>query len=154
MIEDASFIFEAESTYNEISKTISTIKKTYSAYDSSRSDKFMKKAQEYLQKAKECKQTNTDKAKSYAKDAIIYTNNALVYALPAKTNEFKGIWIRPTETTKSQICNTLNNIQESGIDNIFLESYFHGMTIYPSRVMQNYGLIPYLQNILMEKSIF
>ncbi len=141
IIEDASFIFEAESNYNEINRTLSAIKKTYAQYDFSRTDKFLLKAQEYLQKAKECEQTNPDRAKSYAKDAIIYTNNALVYALPAKTNEFKGIWIRPTETSKSQICNTLNKIQEAGIDNVFLEAFYHGMTIYPSRVMQNYGLI-------------
>ena len=45
IIEDASFIFEAESNYNEINRTLSAIKKTYAQYDFSRTDKFLLKAQ-------------------------------------------------------------------------------------------------------------
>lgn len=139
-IEGDSFIYAAQSNYNNINTTLDSIRRSYSEYNSQRSDRFIKKAQEYLAKAKELEKNNPERAKEYAKSAIVYSNNALVYALPAKKDEFKGVWIRPKETTKEQICDTLDKIQEAGIDNVFLETYFHGLTIYPSDVMGKYGL--------------
>jgi hypothetical protein len=33
----------------------------------------------------------------------------------------------------------LNKIKDTGINNVFLETYFHGRTIFPSEVMKEYG---------------
>ena len=56
-------------------------------------------------------------------------------------NELKGVWIRPTETTQSQIVSTLNKMKDIGIDNVFLETFYHGKTIFPSKTMKEYGFI-------------
>lgn len=64
---------------------------------------------------------------------------AIKTSLPYIDNELKGVWIRPTETSKEQIISTLDNLKANGFNSIFLETYFHGKTIFPSQVMNKYG---------------
>ena len=59
--------------------------------------------------------------------------------LPNMPNELKGVWIRPTQTNESQIIHTLDNMKKTGIDNVFLETFYHGKTIFPSKTMADYG---------------
>lgn len=53
----------------------------------------------------------------------------------------RGVWHRPnvtkTETNLEGICSVLDTLQKTGINLVFLETFFHGMTIYRS------SLIPY-----------
>ena len=84
-------------------------------------------------------QRNSQAAKEYASIAMENANDALATAIPYKANELKGIWIRPTETTIEGITAVLDKLKTAGINNIFLETYFHGKTIYPSKVMKEYG---------------
>ena len=64
---------------------------------------------------------------------------AIKTSLPYINNETKGVWLRPTETTPEQIIFTLDNLKANGFNNVFLETYFHGKTIFPSKVMNKYG---------------
>ncbi len=79
-----------------------------------------------------------------AVDSIEMSYNALNYSLPYIEGELKGVWVRPTEKSYSEIERTLNEMQKMGINSVFLETYFHGKTIFPSSVMQKYGF--YEQN--------
>ena len=53
----------------------------------------------------------------------------------------RGVWHRPnvtgTETDLAGLCDVLDTLQKSGINLVFLETFFHGMTVYRS------SLIPY-----------
>ena len=80
--------------------------------------------------------------------AIDSANLAIKTAVPYLKDELKGTWIRPTETTKEQIIATLEKIEDSGFNNIYLETYFHGKTIFPSKVMNKYGFT--VQNEIFE----
>ena len=51
------------------------------------------------------------------------------------------MWLRPTETSEAAIAASVKKIKNSGIDNVFIETYFHGRTIFPSKTMQKYGFI-------------
>ena len=53
----------------------------------------------------------------------------------------KGIWIRPTYFNKKDIETVLDNLVQTGIDNVFIETYYHGKTIFPSKTMEKYGFI-------------
>ena len=66
---------------------------------------------------------------------------AIKNAIPYNNNDLKGIWIRPTETNQHKIEKTLERIQNAGITDIFLETYFHGKTIYPSEYLKENGII-------------
>lgn len=86
-------------------------------------------------------QRNSSSAKEYALLAMQTANDALASVIPYKENELKGIWIRPTSNTEDEIISVLDKLKTAGINNVFLETYFHGKTIYPSKFMNEYGFI-------------
>lgn len=59
-------------------------------------------------------------------------------AFPSDT--IRGAWHRPVETTPVAVGQTLDTLKAAGINTIFLETYFHGYTIFPSKTFQAYGL--------------
>jgi hypothetical protein len=101
---------------------------------------YLKKAKRYYKKI----DGNDEKSLMAAVDSIEMSYNALNYSLPYIEGELKGVWVRPTEKSYSEIERTLNEMQKMGINSVFLETYFHGKTIFPSSVMQKYGF--YEQN--------
>ena len=50
--------------------------------------------------------------------------------IPYDSTELKGVWIRPTFYNEKDIIKTLDQLAEAGINNIFLETYYHGKTIF------------------------
>lgn len=59
-------------------------------------------------------------------------------SFPATT--IRGAWHRPVETNAVAIGQTLDRLKDAGINNIFLETFFHGYTIFPSQTYATYGL--------------
>ncbi len=72
---------------------------------------------------------NQNKAKAAEYCAVVYEDQA------------RGVWHRPnvtgTETNLEGVCAVLDTLQKTGINLIFLETFFHGMTVYRS------SLVPY-----------
>ena len=68
-------------------------------------------------------------------------DNTIRNAIPYIKGEVKGTWIRPTETTPHQIEKTIEKMKNVGITDIFLETFYHGKTIYPSKHLKNNGVI-------------
>lgn len=135
-ITPESFIFAAEEKIKEVLSIMHYYELNNPCYDRSEAENYLKKAKQNLKKA----QKDTEDVQKYAKIASSMANKAIETALPYYPNEFKGIWIRPTETTTGQIKSTLDRLERAGINNVFLETYFHGKTIYPSEVLEKYGL--------------
>lgn len=106
---------------------------------------YLKKAKQQYKKSLK---NSSDEALECAKESIKNSTLVYRYTLPYMENELKGTWIRPKETNIKDIQKTLDNIKETGINNVFLETYFHGQTIFPSRVMQTYGFT--VQNPIFE----
>ncbi|MEB3244690.1 MAG: family 10 glycosylhydrolase [Vampirovibrionales bacterium] len=53
-----------------------------------------------------------------------------------------GVWHRPIETSREAIAETLTAFKQAGMNTVFLETYFHGYTIFPSRTYTAYKLSP------------
>lgn len=73
-----------------------------------------------------------------------YNANNTVYAqsqLPDRV-EAHGIWHRPNssgkETTLDGICQVLDTFQQSGINMVFLETFYHGMTFFKNNLVPYY----------------
>lgn len=60
--------------------------------------------------------------------------------MPFKQRAIKGIWHRPVEQSRQEVARTLDFLKGSGLNTVFLETYFHGYTIFPSKTMAAYGL--------------
>lgn len=143
-ITSESFLFAAREVIKEAQDIVDYYKRQSYMYDSTKPDHYIHKAQDYLYKA----QKDPHDVQKYSSLAIEAANSALAYSIPHKNEELRGVWIRPTETSEHEIIRTLNRIQEIGINNIFLETYFHGKTIFPSQTMENYQFIPQNEKFL------
>lgn len=135
-----SYLYEANEKIKEAKTLVDYYKKRYRKYDYKLASYYIDKASNYVKKARR----NPSNIQKYSKNAVDTANLALKYSIPYDKNELKGIWIRPVEKTKEEIISTIEKIESSGINEIFLETYFHGMTIFPSKTMTGYGF--YTQN--------
>ena len=74
-------------------------------------------------------------------DALEGMNNRIWQSYTAfPSDTIRGAWHRPVETTPTAVGQTLDTLKAAGINTVFLETYFHGYTIFPSKTFQSYGL--------------
>lgn len=132
-----SYLFEAGKKIDEAKAMVDYYKASIANYDFKVPNSYIKEAQDYLKKA----QHNPESIQKYSQEAIESANMALKSIVPYKNNEFKGVWLRPVETSEKEIAESVKRIKAAGIDNIFLETYFHGRTIFPSKTMEKYGFV-------------
>lgn len=143
VITPESYIFKANQTIIDVQKVIAEYKKTQKGYTAKESDGYLSQAVRNLNEAKKyAGQKDLDKVKELSNNAVIAANNALYYAIPAKPGEFHGVWLRPTEKTSEDIIRTLDRLYQAGIENVFVETYYQGYTIFPSKTLESYGVIP------------
>lgn len=131
-----SYRYCAKIKIAEVEQILEKTKKQYKNRDDKKVKEFLKKAKKELKRS--CS-SNSAAALQDAKNAIASAQIALSYTLPYLENELKGVWVRPTEKSEAEIERTLNEMAQLGINTIFLETYFHGKTIFPSEVMKSYG---------------
>lgn len=137
-ITSDSYTYEAKSKIFEANSIIAYYKANVPNYNYNLPQNHIQNAENYL-KIAEKETKNSTILKQYTQEAIDEANMAIKTSLPYIENELKGVWVRPTETTKEQIISTLENIKAGGFNNVFLETYFHGKTIFPSQTMNKYG---------------
>ncbi len=133
-----SYTFEAEQKINEAKSMMEYYRLNCPEYNYNLPLGHIQTAENYLKIAQTEKQ-NSGILHQYTQEAIDAANMAIKTSLPYLKNELKGTWIRPTETSPEQIIATLDKMHANGFDNIFLETYFHGKTIFPSATMNKYG---------------
>ncbi len=131
-----SYRYYAKHRIDEVEDIMISTKSDYLMRDDKNIYLYLKKAkQQYKKSLKDY----TEESLECAKEAIKSATLAYRYTLPFLTNELKGVWIRPTQKNLVEVQQALDEIKSTGIDNVFLETYYHGRTIFPSRIMQDYG---------------
>ena len=102
-----------------------------------------KKVYQYLKKAKQkykkSLKDDSDQSCRYALEAAEDASMAFRYTLPYIKDEMRGTWVRPESSSLFEIQSTLDKMRDAGINNVFLETFFHGKTIFPSMTMKEYG---------------
>ena len=136
-ITSETFLFCAKVKIKEVQNMMAYYTQNYPNYNSKRTESNINKANEYIAKAEKY----SEDAQKYASRAIDYANLAMSTVIPYDSREMKGIWIRPTYFNKKDIETVLDNLVQTGIDNVFIETYYHGKTIFPSKTMEKYGFI-------------
>ncbi|MCD8377191.1 MAG: family 10 glycosylhydrolase [Candidatus Gastranaerophilales bacterium] len=132
-----SFIYGAKECLNEVQEVMKFYKSEDEYYNSKNIDDCIKSAQNCIKKA----ENNPTHVQEYSQLAIEYANKALSMAVPYKATEIRGVWIRPACKTREDVVYIVSRLADAGINNIFLETYFHGMTIFPSKTMVKYGFV-------------
>ena len=133
-----SFIYATKEKIKEIDQMMRYYKDNDIYYDDSVAHNYITKALDNLKRANK----HPDDTQKYSSMAINSANKAMQYALPYYKDEFKGVWLRPTEKTPAEIEKTLDKVKKYGIETIFLETYYQGKTIFPSETLAKYGVQP------------
>ena len=132
-----TFLFTAKEKIKEVQNIMTYYSQTCTDYNSKRTEQSLSKAKDFVSKA----QRNSEDSQKYSSRAIEYANMAMSTVVPYKQDELKGIWIRPTYYDQESIEKVLDNLANAGINNVFIETYYHGKTIFPSNTMEKYGFI-------------
>lgn len=136
-ITSDTFLYSARERIKEVQNMMLYYVQNNSNYNSKRTEQNISRANDFINKA----QKNSEDSQKYASRAIEFANLAMSTVIPYDSNELKGVWIRPTFYNEKDIISTLDRLAQSGINNIFLETYYHGKTIFPSQTMTKYGFI-------------
>lgn len=138
-----SYTYKARQKAKYTREIMKKLKQSNPMYKAEESEDFLKRvsynlalAQSYINKQ------NYSKAQKYSNIAVKYADQAFYHAIPPKVNELHGVWLRPTEKNVKQISKTLDKLKSTGINNIFLETYYQGYTIFPSKTLDKYGILP------------
>ena len=142
-----SYTYEARAKIKEAKSMMDYYKNSISDYNYNLPASHIQIAENYL-KIAENENKNSIILKQYTQEAIDEANMAIKTSVPYIKNETKGVWIRPTEKNADQIIATLDNLKANGFNSVFLETYFHGKTIFPSQTMNKYGFT--VQNEIFE----
>lgn len=133
-----SYIFMANKKLEETEQMIQYYSMNNPSFNPRFSNMFLEDARKFIKKAKK----NPQAVKKNVTLSIEASNDALKNIIPYKSNEMKGVWIRPVERNAYEIRNTVRKLKRLGVNTIFLETFYHGKTIYPSKLMATYGFIP------------
>lgn len=142
-----SYTYEARAKIKEAKSVMDYYKNSIDDYNYNLPASHIQIAENYL-KIAENENKNSIILKQYTQEAIDEANMAIKTSVPYIKNETKGVWIRPTEKNADQIIATLDNLKANGFNSVFLETYFHGKTIFPSQTMNKYGFT--VQNEIFE----
>lgn len=142
IIKPESFTYKAKQKIDNLTRIIKQNKQNEKSTQIKEVKKLLHQASKKLDKANYyIAKKQYDKAKEMAEMACSLSDNAFYYLIPSKKDELHGIWIRPVEKNPQEIIVTLDRLKESGINNIFLETYYHGYTIFPSKTLDSYGIL-------------
>lgn len=143
-ITSDTFLYAAQERVKEVQNMLAYYCRNCENYNSKRTEQSLNRAQDYIYKA----QRDSENSQKYSSKAIEYANSAMSTVIPYDCNELKGVWIRPTYFSKREIEEVLDNISNIGINNIFIETYYHGKTIFPSKTMEKYGFIKQYEDFM------
>jgi uncharacterized lipoprotein YddW (UPF0748 family) len=75
-----------------------------------------------------------------ASRCISLANMAYYNTFASQKGEFRGAWLRPNSDQPEVVRKVINSLMKAHVNQVFLETYYQGKTIYPSAVMAEYGL--------------
>ncbi|MTH53928.1 family 10 glycosylhydrolase [Bacillus mangrovi] len=133
-----SFAFQSEQAINQAKASVAKAKAEFIDADLPNAELALQLGQELVAKAKA--ETNPAAALDFTRQATQAAYDAYYYSLPSHTAEQRAIWYRPEETTLEGVKQVLDRMEKAGFNSVYLETTFHGYTIYPSKTMELYGL--------------
>lgn len=141
IITPESYLYKAGQRINTAKKVIMEYKRILPQYQSKVSENYLNHSlQKYNRARYMLEKFQYQEGKDLSNKALEFAEMAFYYAIPAVKNEMHGVWIRPSEKNREEVIKVINKLEKTGIDNIFLETYYHGYTIFPSKTMAEYGL--------------
>ena len=137
-ITPESLLYGAKEKIKEVNSILEYYRRMDILYNDKKASELLENSKDLLRKI----ENYPDKTPSLISEAVKSSEEALKNAIPYSISELKGIWVRPVEDTPDKIEKTVSRMNAAGITDIFLETFFHGKTIYYSNFLKQQGVIP------------
>ncbi|UPM52512.1 glycoside hydrolase family 10 protein [Gottfriedia acidiceleris] len=134
-----SFQFQCQQAIEQAKASIDKAKADYLEVATKKADESYQKAVELLNQAESLKSTDPVKSLDLTRKSTQFAYDAYYFSLPSNKAEQRAIWYRPEETTLDGVKQVLDRMEKAGFNSVYLETTFHGYTIYPSKMMELYG---------------
>ncbi|MFD2611174.1 glycoside hydrolase family 10 protein [Paenibacillus gansuensis] len=100
----------------------------------------VQKAETLLKQARLVLESDPVASVYVSKQATAAARDAFYLSLPSRTAESRGVWYRPLEKSPEQIAKTLDRMQAAGFNELYLETWWQGYTIFPSKTAAEHGI--------------
>ncbi len=137
-VTSESYLYLASKKLEETEQMIQFYSQNNPYFNQRFANVYIEDSKKYIKKAKK----NPQSVKKNVTLSMEASNDALKSSIPYKSEEMKGVWIRPVEKSQSEIRATVKKLKRLGVNTVFLETFYHGKTIYPSKLMTTYGFVP------------
>jgi uncharacterized lipoprotein YddW (UPF0748 family) len=131
--ESARYLEQAEKHIANAQRTINTNWDEFVNVPFDLARQQVERAVHLLAEARTLQVTQSDTCMRLAEQASEAAVNGYFLALPSRVAEARGVWYRPTEKNLGDVCRTLDRVQAAGFNELYLEAWFWGFTIYPSQ---------------------
>lgn len=98
------------------------------------------KAEQLLEEARQLAATDMQRCLTKATLASTEAWEGYLHSLPSRVAEARGVWYRPIEKSREEVSRTLDRIQAAGFNELYLETWLWGYTIFPSHTAMRHGI--------------
>jgi uncharacterized lipoprotein YddW (UPF0748 family) len=140
-IDPAAYIFTAQQTLEGAIASLETARESCIDVPYAQSQAAIDEAANLIEQAQAALDAGGDQgAVDLAQAAEARANIARFRTIESRVTEGRGLWVRPTEKTRSDVINTLDQIAAAGYNLVYLETFWNGYTIFPSETATRYGI--------------
>lgn len=107
-------------------------------------EKYLLEAKTQLQKAVESTDKKLTQEEGELKKAAEYSEKAIFATLESRSKEVRAVWLHPQyfKNKREDIVLAVKKLHQAHFNLILPLVFYHGKTIYPSKVAESYGLVP------------
>lgn len=135
-----SFQYQSKQAIDQAKSSIENAKAEYLDVAFKEANAAIQKAESLLAEAEAIKTSDPVKSLDKTRQATQSAYDGYYYSLASHKAEQRAIWYRPEETTLAGVNQVLDRMEKAGFNSVYLETTFWGYTIYPSEIMEKYGL--------------
>lgn len=136
----ASYVYQAAQTIRSTKASIQSGLQQFVIAPFGEAEALNAKAEKQLKQASGLESSNPAQSIFLAQEAMNTANAAYDDTLPSRVAEARGTWYRPVEKNLEQVRETLEHMKAGRFNELYLETWFEGYTIYPSAVLASAGI--------------
>lgn len=149
VVDASTYIYRAEQALDRAEAGISAADESCLDAPLESAREAVDEAEELLAQARAAADAgDTERSVALAERARARADVGWYRTAESRPVEGRGIWVRPIETTPQAIHATLDKLEASGVNMIFLETVWQGYTIFPSDVARRYGIAEQRPNMV------
>ncbi len=132
-IDASAYIRAAELVLEESKKRIALAEEQYLDVPLEAAKQSLKEVEQALSQARTAFEAEKwQETIDQSEKATLLAKQAAFQTVESRVVDARGVWHRPTENNREEIIRTLDKLEEANFNILFLETFFHGYTIYPS----------------------